>query len=87
MPSIKDLKRAEEAERLRAIRAIVDDVSQRIENQTLSETEARELVANVRFQVSLLIPEQMETYDLIYSTRFERLIQQFICGESGSPTE
>ena len=82
MPSIKELKRAREQERLQAIRAIVDDVARRIENQTLGETEARDLVANVRFQVSLLIPEQMETYDLIYGSRFERLILQFICGES-----
>ena len=82
MPSIKELKRAREQERLQAIRAIVDDVAQRIENQTLGEAEARNLVANVRFQVSLLIPEQMETYDLIYGSRFERLILQFICGEN-----
>jgi transcriptional regulator of acetoin/glycerol metabolism len=81
MPSIKELKRAREQERLQAIRAIVDDVARRIENQTLGEAEARNLVANVRFQVSLLIPEQMETYDLIYGSRFERLIQQFICGK------
>jgi len=81
MPSIKELKRAREQERLQAIRAIVDDVARRIENQTLDEAEARNLVANVRFQVSLLIPEQMETYDLIYGSRFERLIQQFICGK------
>ena len=82
MPSIKELKRAREQERLQAIRAIVDDVARRIENQALGEAEARNLVANVRFQVSLLIPEQMETYDLIYGSRFERLILQFICGEN-----
>ena len=35
MASIKDLKRAAEAERLGEIRLIVDDVSQRIQNRTL----------------------------------------------------
>lgn len=82
MASIKNLKRATEAERLGEIRVIVDDVSQRIQNRMLSETEARELVGNVRFQVKLLIPDQMATYDLLYSSRFERLIRQFIRGES-----
>ena len=82
MASIKNLKRATEAERLGEIRVIVDDVSQRIQNGMLSETEARELVGNVRFQVKLLIPDQMATYDLLYSSRFERLIRQCIRGES-----
>ena len=82
MASIKDLKRAAEAERLGEIRFIVDDLSQRIQNRMLDEAEARQLVGNVRFQVKLLIPDQMATYDLLYSSRFERLIQQFIRGES-----
>ena len=82
MASIKDLKRAAEAERLGEIRFIVDDLSQRIQNRMLDEAEARQLVGNVRFQVKLLIPDQMVTYDLLYSSRFERLIQQFIRGES-----
>ena len=65
-----------------AIRHIVDDVAHRIQGGSLGETAARELAHSVRFQVSLLIPEQMETYDLIYTSRFERLIGQFIRGES-----
>jgi hypothetical protein len=36
----------------------------------------------VCFRVNLLIPEQMETYDLIYGACFERLIQQFLGGEN-----
>ena len=82
MASIKDLKRAAEAECLGEIHFIVDDLSQRIQNRMLDEAEVRQLVGNVRFQVKLLIPDQMATYDLLYSSRFERLIQQFIRGES-----
>ena len=76
--SIKALRQAPEQERLQAIQAIVDDVCRRIENRSLGEATARELAATVRFQASLLIPEKMATYDLIYGARFERLIQQFL---------
>ena len=65
-----------------AIRHILDDVAHRIRGGSLGEAAARQLAQSVRFQVSLLIPEQMETYDLIYTSRFERLIGQFIRGES-----
>ena len=84
MASINELRRAGETERLQAIRTIVDDVACRLQEDELTESEARELVAAVRFQIRLLIPEQaaraeqMDTYDLIYGSRFERLIQQFI---------
>ena len=78
MTSISELKRADEAERIHTIRSIVDDVAARIENRDLTRPEARDLTANVRFQVSLLIPEQMETYDLIYGSRFLRLMEQFL---------
>ena len=79
MASISELRRASEAERVGVIRAIADAVAvaERIENREITQSEARELVANVRFQVSLLIPDQMETYDLIYGARFLRLQEQF----------
>ncbi len=68
----------EDEERVDTIRAIVDDVARQIVNGLLTEVEARDLVATVRFQMTRLIPDQMDTYDLIYGSRFERLIQQFI---------
>ena len=69
---------AEDKARAETIRAIVDDVARQIENGTLTEAEARALAANVRFQMTQMIPDQMDTYDLIYGARFERLIEQFI---------
>jgi len=78
MASISDLRRGSEDERLAAIRRIVDAACDRIQSGELAETEARDLAATVRFQVGLLIPEQMDTYDLIYGARFERLIEQFV---------
>ena len=82
MASISELRRASQARRMEAIRHMVDDVARTIQNGSADEAAARELARSVRFQVSLLIPDQMETYDLIYSSRFERLIRQFIRGES-----
>ena len=82
MVSISELRRASEERRMAAIRHMVDDVARAIQNRAVDEAAARELARSVRFQVSLLIPEQMSTYDLIYSSRFERLIRQFIRGES-----
>ena len=68
----------EEQDRLETIRYIVDDVARRIQGGLLTQAEARELAARVRFQMTRLIPDQMDTYDLIYASRFERLINQFI---------
>lgn len=71
----------EETDRLQMVAAIVDDVARRIENRDLDETAARDLIASVRFQMNLIMPQKMATYDLIYGARFERLIRQFIRGE------
>tara|TARA_Y100000588_G_C13819292_1_gene738695 strand:+ start:302 stop:547 length:246 start_codon:yes stop_codon:yes gene_type:complete len=81
MVSIKDVQRMEETDRLQMVAAIVDDVARRIENRDLDETAARDLIASVRFQINLIMPQKMATYDLIYGARFERLIRQFIRGE------
>ena len=82
MASISDLRRGSEDERLAAIRRIVDAACHRIESGEVDEAQARELAATARFQVGLLIPEQMDTYDLIYGSRFERLIEQFVRGDT-----
>ncbi len=72
--------RREDRERAEALRAIADDVARQIQSGLLSEGEARDLTERVRFQMSVTIPDQMETYDLIYGSRFDRLIRQFIRG-------
>ena len=82
MPSLSHLRNLPESERIAAIRDIVDDVCRRVENRLVDESEARDLAANVRFQCSWLIPDRMELFDRIYGARFERLIRQFIRGES-----
>ena len=67
-----------ERERLRALRALVDPICHRIRKRQVTESEARELMAKARLEAALLIPDQMETWDLIYESRFERLIEQYL---------
>ena len=57
-------------------------MSRRIREGVVAEAEARELAAVLRFQAGLLLPERLEAFDRIYGARFERLIRQFLRGES-----
>lgn len=82
MPAISQLRSRPDDERAAFVRHIIDDVGQRIENREVTEPQARELAARARFQARLLIPGRMDTYDRIYGARFERLIRQFLRGES-----
>ena len=83
MPSIKALRHAPEAERLAFIRAAVDDLSRRLTDGLADEGQAHAWVGALRFQAQLLVPDQMETYDLIYGSRFQRLVEQFVCPAAG----
>jgi hypothetical protein len=44
----------------------------------LDRDEAEREIANLRRKAELLIPDMMDTYDLIYTSRFKRLVEQFI---------
>lgn len=65
-------------EKVHTIQKLVDQTSEDIESGTLTEEKATELMATTRTEAENLIPEDMDKYDLIYTTRFERLIDQFI---------
>ena len=80
--AFEHFKQTDESRQVAMIRDIVDDVCDRIQNGLVDKAAARELTASVRFQVGWIIPDQMELYDTIYGSRFERLIRQFIRGES-----
>ena len=79
---ISDLRRQSAESRADFVREIADDVSRRIREGLVPEPEARELAAGLRFQAGLLMPERLEAFDRIYGSRFERLIRQFLRGES-----
>ena len=80
--TLSELRRRPPERRADFVREISDDVSRRIREGLIAEPEARELAAGLRFQAELLLPERMEAFDRIYGSRFERLIRQFLRGES-----
>lgn len=80
--TLAELRRRPPERRADFVREIADDVSRRIREGLAVETEARELAEGLRFQAGLLLPERLEAFDRIYGARFERLIRQFLRGES-----
>lgn len=80
--TLSDLRRGPPERRADFVREIADDVSRRIRERLVAEAEARELAAGLRFQAGLLMPERLDAFDRIYGARFERLIRQFLRGES-----
>ena len=68
----------EEEERLAQLRALVDRTAEILCSGHISLAEAIRLVESTREQAEALIPDQMDTYDLIYGARFTRLIWQFV---------
>ncbi|MFC1526348.1 hypothetical protein ACFL6X_06015 [Candidatus Latescibacterota bacterium] len=82
MPSISELRRGSEEQRLAVLRHAVDDVCRQMVDGRLDEEGARELASRLRFQAGLLIPDQLHTYDMIYGARLDRLIDQFVRGRS-----
>jgi hypothetical protein len=71
---------AREEEKLAALRELVDSACEEIRGGRLNRQEATVLAQRVRRQAQELIPDLMDKFDLIYKTRFERLIAQYIGG-------
>ena len=75
---------AEEEEKLSASRELVDSACEEIMGGRLDRQEATVLAQRIRRQASEIIPDLMDTFDLIYKSRFERLISQYIGGPTGT---
>ncbi|MBN2566357.1 MAG: hypothetical protein JXB46_11675 [Candidatus Eisenbacteria bacterium] len=73
---------AREEETLAALRELVDSACEEIRGGRLNRQEATVLAQRVRRQARELIPDLMDQFDLIYKSRFERLIAQYIGGLS-----
>ncbi len=69
--------------KLGVLKSMVDNVCMDIVNGKLSRDEANSRAARVREKAELLIPDMMGTFDMIYGSRFKRLIQQFILEKNG----
>jgi hypothetical protein len=71
-----------EEDKLAALRELVDSACEEIMGGRLNRQEATVLAQRVRRQAQELIPDLMDKFDLIYKSRFERLISQYIGGLS-----
>jgi len=72
----------EENEKLQQLRELVDSACEEIRGGRLDRQEATVLAQRVRREARAIIPDLMDRFDLIYKSRFERLISQYI-GEAG----
>jgi hypothetical protein len=64
--------------RIKKLRQMVDDVCDKIKNGKLTLGQARKEAALVRFKAEKLIPFEMEKFDLIYTSRLNRMIEQYL---------
>ena len=72
--------------KLSLIRAIADLTSSKITSGNITREEAKKLATETRQRIQPIIPDMMETYDMIYGSRFRRLMEQFI-PEKDEPLE
>jgi hypothetical protein len=64
--------------RVKKLRLMVDDVCEKIKSGKLTLGEARKEAALVRLKAQKLIPFEMEKFDLIYGSRLNRMIEQYL---------
>jgi len=69
---------AEESAKLATLRELVDSACEEIRAGRLNRQEATVLAQRVRREAREIIPDLMDKFDLIYKSRFERLISQYI---------
>ncbi len=69
---------ADEDQKLASLRELVDSACEEIMGGRLDRQEATVLAQRVRRQAQEIIPDLMDKFDLIYASRFERLILQYI---------
>jgi hypothetical protein len=69
---------ADEARRVRRLRAIVDLTTNLLMQQPMQRPEAERLVAASRRRILELFPDKGETYELVLAPRFARLMNEFV---------
>ena len=67
----------DEAARVRKVRHLVDLATSLIMQAGMTRREAEQLVADVRERILTLFPDGADTYELVSSRRFRRLIDEF----------
>ncbi len=71
-----EAERLEEDRRIRYLQLLVDFALAHIAQSPMSLDEAEGIVAGVRRQALRLFPDKKETFELIYTPRFRRLIAE-----------
>ncbi len=66
-----------ENDRLEKLRRLVDRTAFLLANVPMTDRVRDELLIVTRRKAEELIPDQMDTYTLIYESRFYRIIEQF----------
>lgn len=66
---------SEEA-KMRMLRRVVDECAMKLKEEDLSEEEAENFIENTRRKVLGLFPGKGEQFELIYRSRFRRILAQ-----------
>jgi hypothetical protein len=76
---VKDIEDyLDDNKRLKRLRQMVDEVCDKIKRGELTLGEAKKEAALVRLKAEKLIPYDMEKFDLIYTSRLNRMIEQYL---------
>lgn len=59
------------------IKSLVDEVCRLVVEQRTPRKELERMMEEARLAASLLCPDRLELFDLIYESRFDRLLEQF----------
>ncbi len=80
---VKDIDEyLDDSKRLKKLQQMVDEVCEKIKRGELTLGEARKEAALVRLKAEKLIPYDMEKFDLIYTSRLNRMIEQYLLPQS-----
>lgn len=74
--SKKDDELREENKKMRMLRLIVDATALRLRQGDLTIAEALALMSETKTAVLKLFPDKEDVYDLIYKSRFERILKE-----------
>lgn len=75
LPTDEEIR--EEQRRLRYLRTLVDLTASLIMQGRFGRSELEQMVEATRRQILALFPGKEETFELLYRSRFERLIQEY----------
>jgi hypothetical protein len=71
-----DEERLEENKRIRQLQGVVDFTCCVLRQQSMSLEEAQGLIRGVRKMALHLFPDKEDTFDLIYGSRFRRILME-----------